>query len=74
MNLLDWSSQTDKLAVGLGSDVYLWNQKTRNALKLFGLRDMNPGIQEGVHNQAMTPLIAADSSNSLWICNIEVML
>ncbi len=36
--MLDWSSN-DKLAVGLGSDVYIWNHKTKTAHKLFSLND-----------------------------------
>jgi cell division cycle protein 20 (cofactor of APC complex) len=57
---MDWSAATDKLAVGLGSDVYLWNQKTKNALKLFSLSDVNAAILGDSHAD-MTPLIANDS-------------
>ena len=51
---MDWSS-TDKLAVGLGSDVYIWNQKSKNATKLFSLSDITDS-----HFNA-TPITASDA-------------
>jgi WD40 repeat protein len=65
LNLLDWSTATDKLAVGLGSDVYIWNQKTRNALKLFGLHDVNTTLMDSFrltgNFTSLTPLVATES-------------
>ena len=68
---MDWSS-SDRLAVGLGSDVYIWNQKQKNANKLFSLADMTDRSESYItsikwmHDGNILAVGSSDRSVLIW--------
>lgn len=70
LNLLDWSSVTNRIAVGLGKDLFCWDEETGSNERIYSLP--TPDIVASVAWQPRGSKIAAGSKNGrLELVDVE---